>query len=81
MKRQIRRQRRKIIRPRDCYFCKNSLLPDYKDIDTLKKFISERGKIFGRLTNGVCQKHQRTLTQSIKRARFVALLPFIVRPS
>lgn len=81
MKRSFRRPRRKIIRPKDCYYCKNELVVDYKDIDTLRKFVSERGKILGRLTNGICQKHQRSLNLAIKRARFIALLPFIVRPS
>ena len=81
MKKMLRKPRRRISRPKDCYFCKNKLSVDYKDVETLKKFVSERGKISGRLISGICQKHQRALTQAIKQARFIALLPFIVRPS
>ena len=49
---------------------------DYKDVDLLKRFISERGKILPRRISGTCAKHQRELTSSIKRARNIALLPF-----
>lgn len=50
---------------------------DYKDIDTLTKFITERGKILPRRITGVSAYHQRLLTTAIKRARHVALLPFV----
>ncbi|MBA3722800.1 MAG: 30S ribosomal protein S18 [Parachlamydiaceae bacterium] len=50
---------------------------DYKDIDTLSKFITERGKILPRRITGVSSYHQRKLTTAIKRARHVALLPFV----
>lgn len=50
---------------------------DYKDIDTLTKFITERGKILPRRITGVSAYHQRKLTEAIKRARHVALLPFV----
>jgi small subunit ribosomal protein S18 len=49
---------------------------DYKDVITLKKFISERGKILPRRATGTCAKHQRKVTEAIKRARNVALLPY-----
>ncbi len=52
---------------------------DYKDIDLLRKFITERGKILPRRITGLTAKQQRTLTTAIKRARIVALLPFINR--
>lgn len=55
--------------------------PDYKDIETLKRSLSERGKVLGRRESGVCQKHQHSLALSVKRARYMALLPYIVRPS
>ncbi|PIP32418.1 30S ribosomal protein S18 [Candidatus Gottesmanbacteria bacterium CG11_big_fil_rev_8_21_14_0_20_37_11] len=77
--RNTRRKTRKI--KRDCFYCKQKMDPDYKDIETLRHNISERGKIVGRMNTGVCQKHQRRLSKAIKRARFLALLPFIVRPS
>lgn len=50
---------------------------DYKDIDTLTKFITERGKILPRRITGVSAFHQKKLTAAIKRARLVALLPFV----
>ena len=49
---------------------------DYKDINTLKKYIAEGGKILPRRMTGVCAKHQRVLASAIKRARLVDLLPF-----
>ncbi|MBD1910623.1 MULTISPECIES: 30S ribosomal protein S18 [unclassified Leptolyngbya] len=52
---------------------------DYKDVDLLKKFITERGKILPRRITGLTAKQQRDLTQSIKRARLLALLPFVNR--
>lgn len=64
-----------------CYFCVNGLNEvDYKDIDLLRRFISPyTAKIFPRKKTGVCTKHQRHLADAIKRARFVALLPFVKR--
>ena len=52
---------------------------DYKDIDLLRKFISEQGKILPRRVTGLTAKQQRQLTQAIKRARILALLPFVNR--
>lgn len=69
-----------IRKPGACFFCKQKIEPDYKDLDNLKKFITDRGKILGRMLSGVCQSHQRILTLSVKRARYLALIPFIVRP-
>jgi small subunit ribosomal protein S18 len=50
---------------------------DYKDADTLRRFITERGKILPRRITGTCAKHQRSLSLAIKRARIIALLPFV----
>lgn len=50
---------------------------DYKDVDTLSKFITERGKILPRRISGVSAYHQRLLSNAIKRARYMALLPFV----
>lgn len=50
---------------------------DYKDVDLLRKFVTERGKILPRRITGLTAKQQRALTQSIKRARILALLPFV----
>ena len=49
---------------------------DYKDVNKLRKFVTERGKILPRRISGTCAKHQRELTSSIKRSRNIALLPF-----
>ena len=67
-----RKPRRKV-----CSFCVDKVEAiDYKDIATLKKYVSERGKILPRRVTGTCAKHQRELTEAIKRARQIALLPY-----
>ena len=60
-----------------CQFCaeKNSEI-DYKDVETLSKYVTERGKILPKRITGTCAMHQRELTKAIKRARIVALLPY-----
>lgn len=61
-----------------CIFCKNKNAEiDYKDVETLKKFVSPNGKISPRRVTGACAKHQRGVEQAIKNARIMALLPFI----
>jgi small subunit ribosomal protein S18 len=60
-----------------CKFCTQKLKIDYKDADTLRRFITERGKILPRRITGTCAKHQRALALAIKRARIIALLPFV----
>ena len=66
------RRRKKV-----CYFCANHVdYIDYKDVELLKRYISEKGKILPRRVTGTCAKHQRTLTVAIKRARIMWLLPF-----
>ncbi|MDR3072264.1 MAG: 30S ribosomal protein S18 [Clostridiales Family XIII bacterium] len=61
-----------------CQFCaeKNSKI-DYKDVETLSKFISDRGKILPKRVTGTCAIHQREIARAIKRARVVALLPYV----
>lgn len=67
------RKRKKI-----CTFCADKIdCIDYKDTARLRKYISERSKILPRRISGACAKHQRQLTTAIKRARHVALLPYI----
>ena len=56
---------------------KNCIEIDYKDIRRISRYVSERGKIKPRRTNGNCAKHQRQLTIAIKRARYLALLPYV----
>lgn len=63
---------------RTCKFCESrEIYIDYKDEKKLMKFISEQGKIIPRRITGTCAKHQRQLVTSIKRARHLALLPFV----
>jgi len=68
-----RRGRRKI-----CRFCADKITYiDYKDVKRLARFVTDRGKIVPRRISGTCAKHQRMLTTSIKRARQMALLPYV----
>jgi small subunit ribosomal protein S18 len=68
----MRKPKRKV-----CLFCsKKDSVADYKDVTTLRKYISERGKILPRRVSGNCAKHQRALTRAVQRARVIALLPF-----
>lgn len=60
-----------------CPFCKGKTNPDYKDFETLGKFVNDRAKIMSRDRSGVCAKHQRRLTIAVKRARHLALLPYV----
>ena len=67
------RRRKKV-----CYFCENNIEHvDYKDVALLRKYVSERYKILPRRATGTCAKHQRDLAVAIKRARHLALLPFV----
>lgn len=62
---------------RNCPFCKTNTSPDYKDFGTLQKYMSDRAKVLGKDRTGICAKHQRRLSVAIKRARHLALLPYI----
>ena len=64
-------------RKKVCVFCGKDNEIDYKDVNKLKRYISERGKILPRRITGNCAKHQRALTAAIKRARHVALMPYV----
>ena len=66
------RRRKKV-----CVFCGKDNVIDYKDVNKLKRYVSERGKILPRRITGNCAKHQRALTVAIKRARHLALMPYI----
>lgn len=72
-----RGKKRPMHRRKVCRFCVDHIKDiDYKDIKTLRNFVTERGKIIPRRISGNCAKHQRMLTQTIMRARFMALLPY-----
>jgi small subunit ribosomal protein S18 len=69
-----------IEKPRSCYFCLHNINEiDYKHAESLRRFTSSYGKIVPRRKSGVCTAHQRNLAISIKRARFMALLPYTAR--
>ena len=74
-RRRAPRRRKKV-----CAFCadKEFKFVDYKDTAKLKRFLSERGKILPRRVTGTCAKHQRALTSAVKRARHVALMPYVI---
>lgn len=79
-RRKVRSNRKKRIfhRRKVCRFCADtSLAINYKDPKSLRYFVTERGKIIPRRISGTCAKHQRSLTLAIKRARTIALLPFV----
>jgi small subunit ribosomal protein S18 len=72
------RKKRVFHRRKVCRFCADaSIAIDYKDSKSLRYFTTERGKIIPRRISGTCAKHQRLLTEAIKRARTIALLPFV----
>ncbi|MCL5675693.1 MAG: 30S ribosomal protein S18 [Patescibacteria group bacterium] len=62
---------------KNCVFCDKKTEPDYKDIAQLKTYLSERGKIVPYYRSGLCSKHQKRLALAVKRARFLALIPFV----
>ena len=66
------------IRKRDCYFCKEKVDEiDYKNANQLRRYISEKGKIRSRRITGACRRHQRQVAVAVKRAREMALLPYV----
>ena len=71
-RRRVPRRRRKV-----CVFCGKDNVIDYKDAAKMRKYISERGKILPRRVTGNCAKHQRAVTLAVKRARHLAILPYV----
>lgn len=75
--RPARKPMKRSSRRKVCAFCQEKVqVIDYKDVNRLKKYITEGGKILPRRMSGVCAMHQRELSNAIKKARIVALLPF-----
>ncbi len=72
-------QDQKIERRQGCTFCQTKTKPSYSDIATLKRYLSERGKILPKGYTKTCSKHQRVLSRHIKYARHLALLPFTAK--
>jgi small subunit ribosomal protein S18 len=91
----VAKQRRRPTRRRDnkkggpgsgrrkpCPYCKEKIdQVDYKDLGALRRFISERGKIRSRRITGACRRHQNQVATAIKRARELALLPYVAEPA
>ena len=74
----VRRPRGRKPRRKVCQFCVDKVQHiDYKDVTRLRRFTSERGKILPRRMTGTCAKHQRQLSTAIKRARTIALMPYV----
>ena len=71
------RRGKAFFRKKVCRFCSQKTKIDYKDADTLRRYTTERGKILPRRITGTCAKHQRRLALEIKRARALALLPYV----
>jgi small subunit ribosomal protein S18 len=66
------------IKRRNCYFCKEKVAEiDYKNVNQLRRYISEKGKIRSRRITGACRRHQVQIAQAVKRAREMALLPYV----
>jgi len=66
------------IKRRNCFFCKDKVAEiDYKNINQLRRYISEKGKIRSRRISGACRRHQVQVAQAVKRAREMALLPYV----
>lgn len=76
MARQVQKKKiRKSYKP--CEFCKGKMEPNYKDLDSLKVGLSNKMRIIARVYSGLCLKHQRRLNKEIKKARHMALIPFV----
>ena len=73
----VKKTYKRMPRKKVCVFCQEKTeVIDYKDVNRLKKFVTEGGKMLPRRMSGTCAKHQRELSKAIKRARVAALLPF-----
>ncbi len=68
---------RRLTKAKNCPLCKEDIFVDYKDVPLMRRYLSERGKILSRAKTGICAKHQRQVTRGVKRARVMALLPFV----
>jgi len=70
---------KKQVAPKNCPFCKDGTNPNFLDAQQLGKYVTERGKIMGAARTGLCSLHQRRVTTAVKRARLLAILPFVQR--
>jgi len=73
-----KKRKRPVYIQKPCRFCDEKLPRiDYKDIENLRQFVTERGKMLSRRITGTCARHQRQLSREIKRARYIAFLPYV----
>jgi len=72
----VRGTRGLMTKPAGCPFCKGNMKINYKDVSVLSRYISSQGRIVSRRRSRACAKHQRNLAHAIKRARYLALLPY-----
>jgi small subunit ribosomal protein S18 len=72
MQRKLRKRTKRV-----CYYCTNKVEPNYKMVDNMRRMTTDRGKIVPRRLTGTCAKHQRKLALSLKRTRYLALVPFV----
>ncbi len=78
-RKKIIRKVQKINTPKKCFFCAEKKEPEFSDTATLNRFLTDRAKIIPMSRTGLCSKHQKRVTLSIKHARHLALLPFVIR--
>lgn len=77
-KRMIKKNKKRIMKKKPCMLCAKGVdYVDYKDVELLQRYLTPSCKIVPRRVSGLCQKHQRMVANAIKRARIVALLPFV----
>ena len=75
-------RRKKVIRKVNakCFFCDSNSEPDYKNPEVLRRYMTERGKMLAASRTGLCAMHQRALRKEMLRARYLALVPYVVKP-
>lgn len=71
--RPVRKRRKKV-----CIFCADKFMPDYKNVNLMRRFISDRGKILTMRSSGCCARHQRAIAQEIKKSRQLGFIPYTV---
>ncbi len=74
-----RRPKRKVVAPKECFFCVEKKTPWFDDVTALGKCVTERGKIVSRVKSGLCALHQRRMTTAVKYARHLGLMSFVER--
>jgi len=79
MKKQRRVMRKPRMAPAHCSYCESKTEPNFNDVSSMSRHITDRGMIIAKDRSGLCSKHQKALTKEIKQARFMGILPYIAR--